>query len=433
MTVKLKEDLSRKVLENVLKNTGIKIVRENQLGYVDLDLSESKKFYEWHDHLTKMGIFETAEMNSFGELFTNDPYLTQQYYLYSNSYPNIILNNYYWGIEDGSSNPIIVAIIDLGVDFSHSDLNYNLNNKGWDYIEGNSDPSPIYVDHHGTGIAGIIGAIRNNNEFISGIAGVDYNENMEANGIKIMALRIGRSIYLDGRWKVSINSEVIDDAIIYAKNHGAKIMNFSFGASQSSSIDAAIELAYKNNCIMIASNHNGYVDKATGITYPEIAAPLPYPARHAKVLAVGGIKKDYTAHSKTSDIDPDLCAPSKEIVSLKNNNSVNEVGYSGCSFAAPQVAGAAALLYSYDSNLIYYDIKSLLINHCSRHEISDWISNGHGQGYIRVGPALDQLFYGEAYDERPQNLNIQTYASKPKLIWTGVDNPEKFKVYRAGY
>ena len=94
MTVKLKENLQRSVLDNVLQNTGIKVVRENELGYIDLELSSSKSFYDWQKHLSQMGIFETVEVNSFGTVFTNDPLYANQYYLSNlQTFPQIYLRD----------------------------------------------------------------------------------------------------------------------------------------------------------------------------------------------------------------------------------------------------------------------------------------------------------------------------------------------------
>ena len=102
-----------------------------------------------------------------------------------------------WGIHTGSQD-IIVAVLDSGVDYNHLDLTANIwvneaelngtpsvdddNNgyvddiRGWDFADGDNDPKDYYF--HGTHVAGIIGAVGNNNE---GVAGVCWN-------VKIMNL-----------------------------------------------------------------------------------------------------------------------------------------------------------------------------------------------------------------------------------------------------
>ena len=164
-----------------------------------------------------MGIFETVEVNSYGITYTNDSGYNSQYYLFSSIDPSINFP-YDYGLEDGSTNPVTVAIIDIGIDYNHTDLNmWPTNGKG--FIENNYDPYPLDNSNHGTAVAGVIGAITNNAKGIAGIAGGGSSNSVR--GVKIMSLRVGKQIYKiipspapHWGYEDSIYANVVDDAII---------------------------------------------------------------------------------------------------------------------------------------------------------------------------------------------------------------------------
>lgn len=150
-----------------------------------------------------------VEKNYIGQLTTEDTYYCQQWALSNQAYSGRDIHaEAAWSITTGSPD-IVVAVIDSGVDYDHVDLQGNLwknpnesvnpNNLdddlngftddlyGWNFISGNSDISddhthnlkvideygnvecrPEYT-YHGTHVSGIIGAIANNNEGISGV------------------------------------------------------------------------------------------------------------------------------------------------------------------------------------------------------------------------------------------------------------------------
>ena len=134
-----------------------------------------------------------------------------------------------WKIQKGNSN-VIVAIVDTGIDFNHPDLKKNIwtnngeiaNNgidddgngyiddiNGWDFVNDDNDP---FDDHgHGTHVAGIVGAVGDNN---IGIAGISWYG-------RLMALKsIGESGHGDVK---------AVEAIYYGTNNGVRILNNSWG------------------------------------------------------------------------------------------------------------------------------------------------------------------------------------------------------------
>lgn len=146
-----------------------------------------------------------------------------------------------WAISEATTSaPVIVAIIDSGVAYNHPDLAANMwdgtsckndygvvipggCNHGYDYEDGDNTPLPT-TSSHGTHIAGIIAAIKNNGKGIIGVAPQ----------AKIMAIKYG----------YNIASEV--KAIDFAIQNGAKIINASFTGTNFSSSELDAINRFKN-------------------------------------------------------------------------------------------------------------------------------------------------------------------------------------------
>ena len=113
-----------------------------------------------------------------------------------------------WNIHTGSAN-IIIAVIDTGIDPTHPDLSSKIM-AGYDFVDNDNDPRDSHG--HGTHVAGIAAATSNNGV---GIAGVSW-------GSKIMPLR-ALNDYGSGSYAWVAN------AITYAADHGARVINMSWG------------------------------------------------------------------------------------------------------------------------------------------------------------------------------------------------------------
>ena len=176
-----------------------------------------------------------------------------------------------WDVTKGSNN-IIIAVVDTGVAYDHPDLSGNiwvntaeLNGSpgidddqngyiddvyGWDFI--NNDGHPVDYDQHGTHVAGIIAAKSNNG---TGISGVMWSA-------RIMPLRF---LGITGSGDVAKASEAIE----YAADNGARIINASWGGNDySSTLYNAIEYARQKNVLVVAAAGNETMNNDIDAFYP---------------------------------------------------------------------------------------------------------------------------------------------------------------------
>jgi subtilisin family serine protease len=128
-----------------------------------------------------------------------------------------------WNLTTGSAS-IVIAIIDDGVDTSHTDL--RIAAGGYDFYNSDSDPSTTGTDGHGTGCAGIAAAIINNGKRVAGIAG----------GCSILPIKISEG----GGFATNVT---IGNAIRYAADRADVLSNSWGGGGSSSYINSAIDYA----------------------------------------------------------------------------------------------------------------------------------------------------------------------------------------------
>lgn len=273
-----------------------------------------------------------------------------------------------WNIQTGSSD-VIVAVVDTGIDYVHEDLDANIWHNpeeipdnaidddgngyvddviGWDFVDASGgaagedyedpDNDPMDRQGHGTHLAGIVGAVTNNE---IGISGVAWN-------CKIMPVRAG---YKTPSGKGVLESDDAAQAIVYAAENGAKVINLSWGDNQKSSL---IE-----DAIRFAADQGAFICAAAG---NENTSDLLYPAAldNSSVMAIGATdSQDEKALFSNYGAWVDVSAPGVAIYSTYLNNSYASM--SGTSMATPHVAGLAALLFSQFSGLSPPGIKARIM------------------------------------------------------------------------
>ncbi len=244
-----------------------------------------------------------------------------------------------WERSTGARS-VVVAVVDDGVALDHSDLEPNLwhnaeelgNNKrdddddgyvddvnGWDFVDGDADPSPAATGEerwHGSHVAGTIGAQGNNG---AGVVGVNWN-------VSLMALRaIGPR---GGR------SDDLAKAIDFAVEHGARVINASWGGGGGSqAISSAIARAQRKGVLFVAAAGND----------AEASPSFPANLKLDNLISVGATGPDDLL-APFSDRGAMVAAPGVGILSTTAPGRYER--YDGTSMAAPHVSGLAALLWS---------------------------------------------------------------------------------------
>lgn len=244
--------------------------------------------------------------------------------------------------SSGQDDRVTVAVLDTGVDITHKDLERNIwtnpdpNNDGnqypndihgWNFVNNNNNVNDDYVDEdgvagHGTLVAGVVGAVTNND---FGVAGTCPN-------VEIMPVKIVAS---DGYMYAS--NLVL--GIHYTVDLGVRIINCSIPrAGVQPDVESALQYADDNNCVVIGASGN---DAENNVMYP-----WEYPT----AVAVGA--NDYSANrwvSSNYGEGLDLLAPGISILTTKLENNCG--ASDGTSLSAPQVAGVAALILSHEPSL----------------------------------------------------------------------------------
>jgi subtilisin family serine protease len=240
---------------------------------------------------------------------------------------------------------------------SETMLNYNVNPDfdprgiigddltDWnDSIYGNNDIMATDPSH-GTHVAGIVGAVRNNETGIDGIAP----------NVKLMVVRC----VPDG----DEYDKDVANAILYAVRNGAQIINMSFGkyyATHSEWVQRAIEVAEKKGVLLVHAAGNDALNIDAGEHYPvnpNLNSPYWYDiGAHRNTTK----KKLYIASfSNYGPQTVDLFAPGFDIYSTMPGGDEYDFN-SGTSMAAPVVTGALAFLMSYFPEVPAENWKELL-------------------------------------------------------------------------
>ncbi len=257
--------------------------------------------------------------------------------------------------------PVIVAVLDTGVSLTHPDL-VNRLVPGYNAADGDAtDPNDL-IFSHGTGCAGVIGAEPNNQLGIAGVAGV----------ARIMPIRIF------GSFGFGYEDEFVP-GLMYAADNGAEVASMSIGYPfYSDLMAAAIEYAHGRDVVLVAStgNVNGQ--------------DVQFPALMPQTVAVGATNNQDTLWSNsTRGPGITLVAPGVDIITTWDTQSDRDAyrEQTGTSFAAPQVAGIAALVRSVAPQLTNEEVGWVLINSCDDLGPGVWTEE-YGYGRINAAAAV---------------------------------------------
>ncbi|WNB92519.1 S8 family serine peptidase [Bacillus sp. NEB1478] len=300
---------------------------ENQVNQnkeiVTLEVPKEKDIHTYVKELKKRENVEYAEPDYLikKEYTPNDKYFSDEWH------HKTIETERAWDKTKGSPN-VIVAVIDGGIDLYQQDL---VNRIVFPYNIVTGSTKYLTPDDHGTHVAGIIGASINNGVGVAGVA--PYT--------KIMPIDA-----FDGEY--AYTSDVID-AIYYAVEHGADIINMSLGGYYYSDLfNDAVQYAYQHGVVVIAAAGN------------ERKNNLHYPSSYPNVISVGWTDDDDTLSYWSNYGDTDITAPGTSIYSTLPDSYYGEL--SGTSMASPVVAGVAALILADNPNLTNEQVAQRLYN-----------------------------------------------------------------------
>ena len=237
-----------------------------------------------------------------------------------------------WDVLNSASN-IVVAVLDIGMRYTHEDLAANMwlnpldGGHGWNALTGSNNPYDSGVPFsisHGTLVAGILGAVGNNGK---GVAGVAWK-------VQIMACQA----FTNGNGGGAI-SDVIT-CLEYARTNGARIINASWGFNADSlALSNAIASARTAGIIIVAAAGNSTNNIDVNPTYP-----ASYPFDNIISVAYTTRTDTLGAASNFGATNVDLAAPGEQIYSTFVAADNIYVATSGTSFAAPYVSGVCALM-----------------------------------------------------------------------------------------
>lgn len=267
---------------------------------------------------------------------------------------------------------VTIAVIDTGIS-PVPDLKNTKFVEGYDFVNNRTEATDD--NGHGTHVAGTIAQSTNNNY---GVAGIAYEA-------KLMPLKV---LSASGAGEITD----IAEAIRFAADHGADVINMSLGGMGDSAVlREAIDYAHNKGVVIVAAAGNANTNSAS------------FPARYPNVIAVSatdssGVKAPYSNFGAGVDIaapggsktNGDAGGIVQETIDPQTGGSTF-LAFQGTSMAAPHVAGVAALIKSVgveEPNAIAKILKESALT------IPDDALNHFGAGIVNANEAVKQAQRG---------------------------------------
>ncbi|MEM8527996.1 MAG: S8 family serine peptidase [Bacteroidota bacterium] len=329
-----------------------KAVEENQEKYKDAAMIEP--FYQALQQLQKeLGKTTDVTKEDLTNLETSDPMVERV--------AGVMLNL----MAQGNTFEEVASQIKAEFEYYYPRYQYyyNPDNDPRDIIgdDYNNSKERIYGNNdvqgpdamHGTAVAGAIAADRDNDLGIKGVA----------NNVRIMAIRT----VPDGDER----DKDVANAIRYAVDNGASVINMSFGKGYSwdkKAVDKAVKYAAKKDVLLVhAAGNDGKENSLTNNFPNDIYEKKPLFGAQSpdNWIEVGALSwqsgsETVATFSNYSKKYVDVFAPGVDLLLPTPNDNYESIN--GTSFAAPIVAGTAAMLRSYFPSLTAEQVKSLILS-----------------------------------------------------------------------
>jgi|GEM_PF-6222644 len=320
--------------------------------------------------------------------------------------------------------PIVVAVLDTGVDVTHPDLMANLwtnsgeipNNfqdddhngyaddvHGWNFLDNDKNLTDDYG--HGTHVAGTLGAVSGNGIGVTGVAP----------SVQFMALKIS-----DATGDFATTESIVE-AIDYAIHQRARVINASWGGYRNGGLDHllynAIEEAGRNRIIFVAAAGNDGNDND--------ANPFdPASYNLANIISVAATdSKDQLADFSNYGTSVHVGAPGVTILS-SYPGPLTPVNYSpyaymnGTSMATPHVVGLVSFLWSAYPSKTHTEIRSYVLGGVERK--ASLYQKVSSNGRINILQSLQRA--GGETPEWPNDVTVNSPTVGPNPFHPNRDN-----------
>jgi uncharacterized repeat protein (TIGR02543 family) len=347
-----------------------KLKKYTKSGYAVLSLSPDKSVIDAVAKGTSLSSdlpvafpnfrYKISEINI--QSIPDDPMITQQYYHQQ-------LGDYQaWELTTGSPQ-VVVAVIDTGINYNHPDLAGKVSNLSFNAYTHTVGLAVTNDDvGHGSHVAGIIAANRNNATGGSGIAP----------GVTLLSIKANCT------GEAYFTSLSITEGIFYAVENNADIVNMSLGSQYKYGKDLlqeeALNYAASQDVLVVCAAGNDKDDHAS------------YPAAYDVCVAVTAVNASGTFASTFSSHGPevDLAAPGTDILSV--DEAGGYIQYSGTSMAAPMVTAVAALIKTMHPEYTVQQIKQKLYD-SAQDKGNPGLDPYYGHGLLNTLNSLSSQFF----------------------------------------
>lgn len=352
------------------------------------------------------------ELNS-SPITPNDTYVNEQWAIEKINLPSA------WSLTNGSKS-VSVGVIDTGIQANHPDLSANIDKT---LSKSFVDDSPLTDERgHGTHVAGIIGAVGNNN---AGITGTCWNVNL-----------ISLKIHLQNK---DGNVAELAKAINYAEENEIQIINNSNSFTRNSEVLRKAIENYSGIIITSAGNHYKDIDNDNNYTrkYPSVYTYSNIISVAASDESDGLWHTGYYDGSNYGVKSVDLAAPGFSIYStyFENTSYLYYKKMTGTSMATPYVTGVAALIKSKYPSISTAGIKKAILDGVDKiSDLSDKVKTGGRLNAYKALVAVENCKFTVAYNKNGgtgSNMlsTTVTYGVPTKLAANSYIAPSSDKIF----